>query len=249
MVSPSEYEKFKKHQQTLGSEAGDCTLKAATPELQNNYDNTFMHPNVKAVQELDRDMKTILASTSMSDNEKVARYNEKLALYLNNFKTALEVPKKEAIIGKSAAPPLLPTENDVPISAATNHGFQSILDSIAKSYRPKATKLLNYLQQTPTGIQALPTGEIALDGTTIPRSNISKLLTAAVKNVPLGNADLPGYKEFLENVKPTIALSKRSTKKSTGIKPDTKVFAQKRPAPHSQRKSAPIRKKLRWESH
>ena len=61
--------------------------------------NILVHPNIKAVKEIDNKISSILNDDLKSDQQKVDEYSSKLDSYLRNFRNALEVTKKDAILG------------------------------------------------------------------------------------------------------------------------------------------------------
>lgn len=113
----------------------------------------FTHPNIKAAKRIDSEIKTILEDSEMNDSKKMEEYNSKLDSYMRNFRNALEIPRRDALLGsnnnslghseaKSAEIPIS-TNNDSDIKS-----LEEVVESVPKSYRPAAKHLRDFLNQS-----------------------------------------------------------------------------------------------------
>jgi len=199
LIEPKRYEEMTTLQQNTTAPIKETNPPTPMETLEHpTKTNPFIHPNLKAVYELDKDMKSILSSETLSEHDKVNMYNEKLAYYLNNYKSALNVPKKEALLGESKPAEVI--DEKVPHQEKSIDDAQ-LISNLPLSYRRKGKVLLKRLADDKSNIKVLPSGEIAYKGKTIHSSNIEKLLNAAVRSKPTDVITLPGYEEFLKQVK------------------------------------------------
>lgn len=184
LVDPVKYEKLVQSQ----------VLSDSKPEV----NNTFTHPNVKAVGELDNEMKKILSDEKLTDFEKVEQYNSKLESYLQNFRSAIETPKREALIGKTS--PDNENKNTVinqPDHPLPTHDLiESELALIPESYRKNGKRLLNFLKSSKS-FSWDEAGQVKYRDKAIHGSNISKLLNDAVRNRKI-TSQRSTYDEFLK---------------------------------------------------
>ena len=117
--------------------------------------NIFEHPDVSKVKELDRNMKEILSSDTLSDYDKVVLHSQNLIQYMDKFKDALRVSKTDALLGKSMSHETREEKiYDDKMEESKNNSISGATETIApdelvselpKTYRGKALKTLNHL--------------------------------------------------------------------------------------------------------
>lgn len=240
LLEPSKYEQYKSFVQK-GQIKQECNT------LEKLKDDVFTHPNVSAVYKLDNEMKNILSSNALTDQEKVDRYNEKLGLYLKNFRSALETPKNEALIGNRPQSSL-PINNSDDDKHSNNDDskmlkIQETVFSLPKTYQRRAKGILKRLNSPSSSIRVQPSGAIAYNNDVIPDSDIDQLLNAAVRYKKAETTHIPGYEQFLNAVQPkSLAV----TRKKVQEKP-TKRLRTKSPGKNTVHQKAKFTKKLRWE--
>ena len=110
----------------------------------------LVHPNIKAVKEIDNKMSSILNDSTKSDHQKIDEYSSNLDSYLRNFKNALEVPKRDAILGERK----VETEDAHQVKEMSNisqeptaNEQQENKESIPVSYHPTATHLTTFINR------------------------------------------------------------------------------------------------------
>lgn len=197
--------------------------KTQTP----SQSDILTHPNIKTVREIDNKMTQILNNNYKSDQEKIEEYSSNLDSYLRNFKNALEVPKKEAILGeKRSDTRTLDIQNSTePENYIEKTFFNSIPESIPVSYRPKATHLLSFLTKN-KNFEISQNGELKYKGKRSFQSDYNKLLDSVVRSKKLsdGNGDT---KEFVTLLKQEgypvnrLAYVRRNQVSSLSTKPIT----------------------------
>ena len=113
----------------------------------------LVHPNIKAVKTIDNKMSSILNDDKKSDLQKIEEYSTNLESYLRNFKNALEISKRDAILGENKhATPDAATMNHLPkgpsidLDTPVSKEYKSEKD-IPLSYRPTATHLTSFLNR------------------------------------------------------------------------------------------------------
>lgn len=67
---------------------------------ENNQDNLFEHPDVKAAKLEHKRMERIADDDTLTDSQKLQQHSQTLKRYLENFKDAVDVSKTQAILGR-----------------------------------------------------------------------------------------------------------------------------------------------------
>ena len=164
LIDPDKYEEMVSKTKTLKS------------------DDILVHPNIKAVKQIDRDMSSILNDSEKSDQQKVDEYSSKLDSYLRNFRNALEVTKKDAILGQTKHDAVA----DDPPQSVTVQGKSYISDeksskeSIPPSYRLSASHLTSFLTKN-KNFEISDNGELKYKGKRQFHSDYPKLLDSVVR--------------------------------------------------------------------
>lgn len=180
-----------------------------------NSSDILQHPNVKAVQNIDNKISKIFHNSASSDVEKMDEYNGQLDSYIRNFRNALEVPKRDALLGSKRnhndeiephssetvykpassdvkTKPLMTSSNsflDTAEKPPDNYSFSSIIDSIPPSYKPYVQHLSSFLQRN-KNFEIDKNGALKYKGVRAFKSNAGNLLEDAVRyKKPLGNTD------------------------------------------------------------
>ena len=134
-------------------------------------------PIVSNMMQKDADMSKLLYRENLNDDEKKKLYDANLERYLdlkhqkdNTTPTFRILPNSE-IENKELALP----EEKAQLSDSV------IVENIPKTMRTRAVALLNRLKARPDVISWDETGRVSLDGVDIPHSNISDLISDAVR--------------------------------------------------------------------
>ena len=161
----------------------------------------LVHPNIKAVKETDNKMSSILNDSTKSDHQKIDEYSSNLDSYLRNFKNALEVPKRDAILGEKK----VTTEDVHQVQEIPNISQDSIVNkqhenkqSIPVSYRPTATHLTAFLNRNKNF--EVKNHELKYKGKRVFQSDFSQLLDGVVRfKKPSVNSkvDIDGFVSLL----------------------------------------------------
>ena len=194
----------------------------------------------KELTKLDHKMLQIINLPSLSEEEKIKRYNQTLTEFLDLKQSK---PSKPVI---DTTDKLIKKENTEKAAS-----YDPML-GVSKTYRGKAEKLFSYLQQSHK-MSVDDKGEVTIKGSKLPGSNITDMITKAVTpNSKLNH--LPGWNQFhsflLESNVPrtllhqglldTVDLSSKN-KPVGGIK---KTVSTRKD--HSQGKFKAISPKSRW---
>lgn len=162
------------------------------------------HPNIKAVKEIDSKMTSILNDNMKSDQEKIEEYSTNLDSYLRNFKNALEVPKRDAILGTKKKDDILSTDLEL---SQTRDKHTNVLDQsatnvhlsgIPASYRPNASHLTSYIKKH-KNFEIDQNGSLKYKGKKMFDSDYNKLLESVVRfRKPLdGKTDINEFVSLL----------------------------------------------------
>ena len=144
-------------------------------------------PIMKNMINTDTDMTNILQCTDVDDTEKEKLYAN-LERYLN-FRQQKDSQTPTVQIAPSATNKEEPSHpNNAQLSDAV------VVEHIPKTMRPRATAILNRLKERPDIITWDKTGEVKLEGESIPQSNISDLISDALR--ARKNFNPTGSKEF-----------------------------------------------------
>ena len=148
-------------------------------------------PILNNMLQKDIEMSRILYRKDLSDDEKQKLYHVNLERYLNlkrqNDSTTPTVKLASNIDLKEEK--VLPQEKEQLSDSV-------IVENIPKSMRSRAVALLNRLKARPDVISWDETGKVNLDGVSVPQSNISDLISDAIRGRKHFNPT--GSKEFFQ---------------------------------------------------
>ena len=120
----------------------------------------------------DKKMSDILQQDDMSDNEKQKLYNANMERYLEfRRQKDSQIPTARTSDTKE--------EQQQPESLLSD---SAVIEPIPKYIRPRANALLNRLKARPDVITWDKTGQIKIEGQSIPNSNISDLVSDALRS-------------------------------------------------------------------
>ena len=146
-------------------------------------------PLVRNMVNADREMSDVLHRTDMTDSEKQKLYYTNLERYMNlqqqkdnEIRTVRLTTSDKSNVEKN------PTEERAPLPDS------AIVDSMPKTKRQKATAILKRLKTRPDIVSWDESGHVTLDGVKVPESNISDLVSDAVRGRK--NFNPVGSKEF-----------------------------------------------------
>ena len=145
-------------------------------------------PIIKNMINTDTDMTNILQRTDVDDTEKQKMYNANLERYLNLR------PQKDSEIPTIRIAPSAENEEEPTNPKNAQLSDEVIVKHIPKTMQSRATAILNRLKERPDVITWAKTGEVKLEGENIPQSNISDLISDALR--ARKNFNPTGSKEF-----------------------------------------------------
>lgn len=157
--------------------AADCKHEpASTTTTDNSKSAALVHPNVKQVNKINKEMSEIIDDKSQSDYDKMQQYASKLDSYIRNVRLALTQSTKDSIIGTE--------QKSVDEKLANNelNNYKStdqLILTVPKTYQSKAAELLNFMTQNGMGWDE--NGLVKVSGKTITGSNITQLVHDAVR--------------------------------------------------------------------
>ena len=132
-------------------------------------------PIMKNMINTDTDMTNILQRTDVDDTEKQKLYYANLERYLN-LRQQKDNQTPTVQIAPSAANR---EEGSNPDNAQLSDAV--VVEHIPKTIRPRATAILKRLKERPDVITWDKTGQVKLEGENIPQSNISDLISDALR--------------------------------------------------------------------
>ena len=142
-------------------------------------------------------MSNILQREGMSDDQKQKLFNAELERYLElRQQKDSHIPNVRVIDNEKGQQQAQP---ETQLSDAV------VVEPVPKTMRPRATALLNWLKTRPEVVTWDKTGQVKIEGETIPDSNISDLVSDAMRSRK--NFNPIGSKEFFQ------ALSKLNVPK------------------------------------
>lgn len=154
--------------------------------------SSLVHPNIKRVNNIEKDMAKIISDDYQSDYDKVQKYASKLDSYLRNIRLALTQSAKDSIIGIEQKPSTLEDTSNIPKS------INQLTSTIPKTYQGKANQLLKFM--TDNGVEWDSNGVVKVAGHPIMGSNITQLVNDAVRQKrPLSERNT--YQLFSEALK------------------------------------------------
>ena len=145
-------------------------------------------PIVKNMMKTDTEMSSTLQRMDMDDADKQKLYYANLERYLNlKQQNDSQIPTVQIQSNNENKEQPVPSETE-PFSDTV------VVEHIPKSMRPRATVLLNRLKARPDVITWDKSGEVSVAGKTIPQSNISDLISDALR--ARKNFNPTGSREF-----------------------------------------------------
>ena len=216
-------------------------------------------PLSDAVLDIDREMKSVLARTDMTDCDKALEYQQTLNRYLmrvNQYNKRSEPPLKSSFQESK------PMEDQVDINKSRLES--RLIDTIPKTLREKAKLLLAHIKDT-APLTWNERGEIVSKGEVLQNSNITDLINETVRARKLGEAPR-GWSTFSQALResnvPIDLIGNKSrwfeVKKVIPLPQEVpyKKIPQKRSMSHSpstqnhSRSRAPSRRNLKdWMSY
>lgn len=222
----------------------------------NSSESLFKHPNLKKAEELNADMKSVLNDTNLTEFEKMEQYSGKLQTFLQNFKSALNTPKLEALLGKrtigvtSDSARVIDEKNEEPSFLSKQ---ESLLSSIPASYQSRAKHLLNFIQ-TNNKFHFTENGKVKYHDTIIPTSDFTSILHDVVRSRK-PKTDATSVQNFIEFLSkegyPVSRLSKAKPSSKVSIKKLKRTsFSQPFKSSKIPRMSKDFNKKIisKWET-
>ncbi len=145
-------------------------------------------PIVKNMMKTDTEMSSTLQRMDMDDADKQKLYYANLERYLNlKQQNDSQIPTVQIQSNNENKEQPVPSETE-PFSDTV------VVEHIPKSMRPRATVLLNRLKARPDVITWYKSGQVSVAGKTIPQSNISDLISDALR--ARKNFNPTGSREF-----------------------------------------------------
>ena len=145
-------------------------------------------PIMRNIINTDTGMTDILQRTDVDDTEKQKLYYANLERYINLRQQKDSQTPTVQIAPSTTNREELSLPNDAQLSDAV------FVEHIPKTMRPRATAILNRLKERLDVITWNKTGEVKLEGESIPQSNISDLISDALR--ARKNFNPTGSKEF-----------------------------------------------------
>ncbi len=144
-------------------------------------------PVVNQLSSLDQELQTILADPNLSSDVKYHRYMNVFGQYQNfknqQMKTAVQAP----------VTPMQPEMGIPPVELPVTE--KQLIDSLPFNVRRKGKMLLNHIKSDPDHFKWQKSGELVVDGTTVPSSNITDLVHYATRDRKTAKSPA-GFKEF-----------------------------------------------------
>ena len=156
-------------------------------------------------------MSNILQREGMSDDQKQKLFNAELERYLElRQQKESQIPNIRVIDNEKGQQQAQP---ETQLSDAV------VVEPVPKTMRPRATALLNWLKTRPEVVTWDKTGQVKIEGETIPDSNISDLVSDAMRSRK--NFNPTGSKEFFQalsklNVPKDLVRNQERWKQLTG---------------------------------
>ncbi len=148
-------------------------------------------PIVTSMIKTDEKMSNALERTDIDDAQKQKLYYANLERYLNlRHQKDSQIPTVQLKMKNSEKDESTGIASDEIVKLADS----TIVDSVPKTMRQRATAILNRLKTRPDIVSWDESGQVNLDGKTIPNSNISDLLSDALRERK--NFNPTGSKQF-----------------------------------------------------
>lgn len=214
-------------------------------KLNKESESIFMHPNIKKVAQIDKQMDRILNNSELTDFEKNEQYNTKLESYIKNFRSAVETPKNEALLGKQMVPQQQQKELLAKPSELQSKALTPEMSFIPESYHQSAQKLINFLQNNKSFSWG-DDGELKYNNTPIDGSNVTKLLNDAVRHRKITSSETT-FNKFIDALEnegyPVHQLSVKQKSKSLNPVTLPLNFSKKKKKFSSSRVTSNVKRK------
>ncbi len=162
-----------------------------------NQQNPEPSPATKATNVLDTEMKEILDRRDISEDEKVKLYNQILSRYLtfdNQRKQPLEMKLTEPTLEQTFKPEHDPSDKKTTTSGQSQVIEDDVIDSVPRTLRKKAERLLKHLKFDQDVVDWNQKGEVLVDGTVIQGSHLVDLINDALRKRK--NFNPKGWEKF-----------------------------------------------------
>ncbi len=162
-----------------------------------NQQNLEPSPATKATNVLDTEMKDILDRRDISEDEKVKLYNQILSRYLtfdNQRKQPLEMKLTEPTLEQTFKPEHDPSDKKTTTSGQSQVIEDDVIDSVPRTLRKKAERLLKHLKFDQDVVDWNQKGEVLVDGTVIQGSHLVDLINDALRKRK--NFNPKGWEKF-----------------------------------------------------
>lgn len=150
-----------------------------------NQHQQTVPPNIKEAATLDEEIGNVLKRNDVTDYDKAKLYSQILQKYLMVKDKITQVPVTSPVITEQKTKSL-------------PYGHDAIVDTIPKKYKSRAMKMLQFIHQN-EAIRWDERGQVLLNNTIIPGSNITDLINDQVRNRK--NVNPEGWKQFSEALK------------------------------------------------
>ena len=182
-------------------------------------------PLVRNMINADREMANVLQQTDMPDSEKQKLYYTNLERYMNlQQQKDNEIPTVRLTTNGKSNVEENPTQEMAPLPDS------DIIDSMPKTKRQKASAILNRLKTRPDIVSWDESGRVTLNGVKVPESNISDLVSDAVRGRkhfnPVGSKEFFSVLSKLNMPKDLVRNEERWKQAETGSVRDEGGSAQ-----------------------
>ena len=168
------------------------------PPLTNSLD--------RVLRGLDGEMSSVLDRTDLDEGDKVKLYNHILLRYNTTADKRFKQPTRVVVVNDDGTAVAAAAMRDAGTtqaaasseSLAATTADADIVESVPKSLKSKADRLMKRLKNEPT-IQWKDRGELILDGATIPGSNIMDLVHDVLRKRK--QSDPVGWQPFVKHLK------------------------------------------------
>lgn len=206
----------------------------------------------RETESLDKLMFEIANAESLSDEEKVNRYNAVLANFRVHYNSA---PQKQSWNDDSKNLSAAPSQRPRGKTSDLEDGYDAMI-SVGKNYQPRARKVLKLLEERGK-MSVSKNGEIVIDGKPVPSSNISDLLNASVNRKAYSEEiiGLDTFRALMDeaNVPKTLAYIPGKLEQSfidgADAHSPTQDFYTPPPARTAKKRRKQSTPKILWESH
>ena len=161
---------------------------------------------VRVLRGLDGEMSSVLDRTDLDEGDKVKLYNQILLRYNTTADKRFKQPMRVVVVNDDGTAVAAAAMRDAGTtqaaassqSLAATRADADIVESVPKSLKSKADRLMKRLKNEPT-IQWKDRGELILDGATIPESNMMDLVHDVLSKRK--QSDPVGWQPFVKHLK------------------------------------------------